>query len=431
MSGLARSFLDGQLVGLADFKVIRDTPKDTTVEFTLEGYACRVSQFRDVLFSDPSSYGAASRAQEVERKSAEKIDRVEGEMGRAVANYMMAIAMSKGDSPPGNQKKMKIWYKNFLTKVTLDPPDSQKKRKIWYRNLRMKVTRAFWVELSPQEREELRQAAKTEPLPEELRSLIAKVETEDHSYDQDYYYQHHKDWTAAEDPSIYPRLDKDILLVLDKDGNTILAMVSKLFQSTFGEKTMAKSTEAALKWAAIPHLPQPDTARHMVDELVRKKHPELDMELAKTPKELEQRAVCVVHYGTWAQRGHHARPQDVYLTPDTRFIRGATYRERADYGAWLFPRFKRGVLGIGSDVARFLLSPIDPEYYHKCVDYFKAIPEVKRMEVSAPDWATLVVLGVRSWTERHKDTADVKFGFATLVALGDYTGKSLDHLSAP
>lgn len=148
------------------------------------------------------------------------------------------------------------------------------------------------------------------------------------------------------------------------------------------------------------------------------------MELAKTPAELEQRAVCVVHYGTWAQRGHHARPRDVYLTPDTRLIRGAANREHADYGTELFPRFKGGVLRIASEVARFLLSAVEPAYYQDCVKYCEAIPEVKKMEISAPDWASLVALGIRSWTERHKDAADVKFGLGTLVALGNYTGKN-------
>ncbi|RYP77973.1 hypothetical protein DL771_000832 [Monosporascus sp. 5C6A] len=401
LSNLKKSFLDDSLNSSPQLIVVCDVETERTVEFTLHSYTIRISQFKDVEFSNPDSYYNASRSHEVERKSTVKMDSTEEPMGRAAENYMMAQIMARGESPP----------------------DDVKQKKKWYRTLRKRVTREFWVERSVEERAALRE--KTMIRPEELGAFLIRIEMEDGSHSQDCYYRHYRDWAAAKDPNIYQRVDKDILLVLDQNGDTILAAVSKLFQITFGPETTAKVTKAVNKWSAIPPLPQPDTSRHMVDELIRQTHPELNMELARSPEELEKRSMCVVHYGTWAQRGHHAQPGDVYLTHDTRLFRGTSFKESPDYPSELFPDFKKGALGITSDVARFLLAAIEPKYYQECIEYFQALPKPKRMAVSSPNWATLIVLGIRSFTERHKDTADVKFGLATIVALGEYSGGDL------
>ncbi|RYP91982.1 hypothetical protein DL770_001903 [Monosporascus sp. CRB-9-2] len=397
LSNLKKSFLNDSLISSPQFMVVCDVETERTVEFTLHSYTIRISQFKDVEFSNSDSYYNASRSYEVERKSTVKMDSIEAPMGRTVENYMMARIMAWGESPP----------------------DEVKQKKKRYKTLRKRVTREFWVERSAEERAALRENSTTRA--EELGAFLTRIEIEDASHSQDCYYRHYRDWAAAKDPNIYQRVDKDILLVLDRNGDTILAAVSKLFQITFGQETAAKVTEAVNKWSAIPPLPQPDTSRHMVDELIRQTHPELNMELARSPEELEKRSMCVVHYGTWAQRGHHAQPEDVYLTHDTRLFRGTSFKERPDYGSELFPDFKKGALGITSDVARFLLAVIEPKYYQECIEYFQALPKPKRMAVSSPNWATLIVLGIRSFTERHKDTADVKFGLATIVALGEYS----------
>ncbi|RYP50909.1 hypothetical protein DL768_003669 [Monosporascus sp. mg162] len=397
LSILKKSFLDDSLIFSPQSIVVCDVETERTVDFSLHSYAIRISQFKDVELSNPDSYYNADRSHEVKRKSTAKMDSIEAPMGRAVENYMVTRIMARGESPP----------------------DDVKQKKKWYKTLRKRVTREFWVERSVEERAELRENSTTRP--EKLGAFLTTIETEDGSHSQDCYYRHYRDWAAAKDPNIYQRVDKDILLVLDRNGDTILAAVSKLFQITFGQETAAKVTEAVNKWSAIPPLPQPDTSRHMVDELIRQTHPELNMELARTPEELEKRSMCVVHYGTWAQRGHHAQPEDVYLTHDTRLFRGTSFKERPDYPSELFPDFKKGALGITSDVARFLLAAIEPKYYQQCIEYFQALPRPKRMAVSSPNWATLIVLGIRSFTERHKDTADVKFGLTTIVALGEYS----------
>lgn len=365
-------------------------------------------QYKDVVHTDHQSYENSERAKRTATLSSQKMDTIEEPMGRAVENFLMARLITGGDAPDIPKYK-----------VTRNRPDGGENRPAWYKQMRISVTRDFWVKTTRQERDLVRNEAKTPP--PDLVSTIDDITANDTSLSRDFFYQHHKDSAAASDPMIYNRIAKDVFMVLDRDGATILASVSQLFQRLFGDSKMRKVLKAVKHWASFPPLPQPNTARHMVDELIRMKHPELDMEKARTVKELEERAQCVVHYGTWANRGH-MDPKNVHLTADTLLYRGNTMRDRANYPMEVMPQFKRGVLGFCSEVARFLFRHVAPVEYQACLETFAALPEEKRMSVSQPDWATLFVLGINSFTERHKDRTDVKEGFACLLPLGDYEG---------
>ncbi|RYP81526.1 hypothetical protein DL769_001934 [Monosporascus sp. CRB-8-3] len=313
--------------------IVCDIKTERAVDLTFHPYTLRISQFKDIGFSHPGSCYNASRSQEAERKSTEEMDSSDAPMGRAVENYMTARIVARGESPPDDAKQKK-----------------------WYKKLPNRVTREFWVEQSVEKRVALRQNSTTRP--EGLGVFLARIELEDGSNSQDCYYRHYRDRAAAKYPNIYQHVDKDILLMLDRNGDANLAAVSKLFQITFGQETAAKVTEAA--------------------------HPELNMELARSP-ELERRSMCVVHYRTWAQRGRHSQPEDVYLAHDTRLFRGASFKERPDYPSEIFPDFKKGALGITSDVARFLLAVIEPKCYQECVEYSQALPNPKRMAALSPN----------------------------------------------
>lgn len=99
------------------------------------------------------------------------------------------------------------------------------------------------------------------------------------------------------------------------------------------------------------------------------------------------------------------------------------FRNRPNFAREVLPRFKRGVFGSSSEVIRFLLRSVAPKEYEDCLEVFKALPTESKMAVSHPDWATLFVLGINSFTERHKDTTDVKQGFAGLIPFGEYEGE--------
>jgi hypothetical protein len=146
----------------------------------------------------------------------------------------------------------------------------------------------------------------------------------------------------------------------------------------------------------------------------------MDLETATTLEELERRFQCVVHYGTWAMQGW-SNPDHVFKTIDTKLQRGNPQAVREDYVTDLFPTFSEKVLGLGSEVVRYMLSTVAPKEYKEALEIFEALPETRRMKMSDPTFSTLAVLGINSCTSRHVDRTDVKFGLAGLVALSEHT----------
>ncbi|RYO80996.1 hypothetical protein DL762_007366 [Monosporascus cannonballus] len=172
------------------------------------------------------------------------------------------------------------------------------------------------------------------------------------------------------------------------------------------------------QWAGFALSPQPNTQRRVADELIRRQHPELDMGLATNPRELEERAICRVHYGSWGQQGH-TNPEFIHLTPDTRLIMGWTERWlRAELLEEVFPHFRVGVLGLSSEVARFVMRHLALKEYQDCLETFRGLPKPKRMAVSRPNWATLFVLGINSFTRRHHGQNGIKNGLVSLIPMG-------------
>ncbi|KAI1076621.1 hypothetical protein F5B20DRAFT_593892 [Whalleya microplaca] len=407
LSSASESFIKNDLEGYEDVIVLADNPNEKVVDFTFQSMSIRVAQFRDVRVGDPKSYYQARRAMQIENKSAARMASIEPPMGRAVENMMMTQAIKEANVPTMHS-------------------EGGDAKKVWYQKLRRQVTRNFWIDHDRSSRDQIRQAAIAPEVG--LRENIEEIIREDGSPSQDFFFQHYKDAASVVGNDIYERVDKDVFLVIDAHGETILCSVRQLFQRLFGKATTDKVTDAVKKWAALPPLPQPDTARHAVDEIIRQdKHPELDIEKATTPAELEQRSMCVVHYGTWAQQGH-GDPDDVYLTDDTNLEGNGSwrrFRNRPNYARTVLPRFKRGVLGLSSEVVRFLLRTVAPKEYEECLEVFRGLPKENRIAVSPPNWATMFVLGINSFTERHKDKTDVKKGFAGLVLLGQYEGGDL------
>lgn len=185
---------------------------------------------------------------------------------------------------------------------------------------------------------------------------------------------------------------------------------------------MHKVEDAIRKWSSLAPLPIPNTRRHMVDAYIRQKHPEMDVERAQSLEEIAERHQCVVHYGCWGMKGH-LNPDHVFPTPDTRLRRAYPRAVQEEYVSDLLPTFQEKVLGTGSKVARFLFSALAPDEYRECCDVFTALRDTEKMRMSEPTFSTLAVLGINSYTARHRDQTDVKHGFASLLPLGSHQGQ--------
>ncbi|RYP23355.1 hypothetical protein DL767_008851 [Monosporascus sp. MG133] len=67
-------------------------------------------------------------------------------------------------------------------------------------------------------------------------------------------------------------------------------------------------------------------------------------------------------------------PEVVYRTPESSLQRGASEAFVANLAIDVFPRFKFGVLGISSEVARFLMKHLARDEYEICIEAFSALP---------------------------------------------------------
>ncbi|RYP52514.1 hypothetical protein DL768_002341 [Monosporascus sp. mg162] len=271
-------------------------------------------RLRDVSYAVKGSYSQARRAQELEKRSEEKMTGAEPVMGCGVENFLMDRRMHRGEAPPVP-----------MHRATEDNLEENENRGKWYKTMRVEFCRRFW------ERE--------------------------------------RDQGAAVDGEIYERVSKDIVIILDKDSNVLLCKGKRLFQFLFGEKGKNKFDDAIRKWSSLPPFPVPETARHMVDDLIRPQHPELDLKKAQSLEELEQRYQCAVHYGTWAMQGR-TNPDLVFRTVDTIFGRGRPRRVQEDIPGKLFPEFRKAA-GLGSEVVRYLFQAVAPAEHRECCDVFQ------------------------------------------------------------
>ncbi|KAK8036700.1 hypothetical protein PG993_008683 [Apiospora rasikravindrae] len=387
--------------------IVRKTEEGVVVDHHVQGFSVRVMQMHDVSVFDAKSYCNTRRSRRLESLSDQCM--AEAPIGRDVENMLMAKRMDRGEAP-----KMPIRR------------NGTENRKPWYKAMRSQSYNTFWVGTSREERDALREEAQNRNARRytALESLIAQIEKEDRSVSKDYFYHYQRDRNAAANDTIYEKPNHDIVIVLDKDSEVVLTKFSKLLGFLFQEKSIAKLEDAVRKWAALPPLPLPDTGRHMVDEMIRLEIPHMDLEKATTLEEVEKRVQCVVHYGTWAMLGNH-NPDRLHKTLDSKLTRGMPRRVLEDVPYHVFPTFTTKAVGLASEAVRFLFSTMAPDEYAKCLDVYKALPDDLKTPLSEPTFSTLFVLGINSYTQRHRDTTDVKFGFASLVGLGSYTGGDL------
>ncbi|RYO98369.1 hypothetical protein DL764_007096 [Monosporascus ibericus] len=364
-NGVKESFVNGEY----DHYIVEDTEREKITIFHQDGLAVRIFLLKDVDYTDSKSDYNSIRATTLERKVSAKMDHTEPPMGRVVENLLIAN------------------YSTENTNLLVIACRTSGRRKRVGRGIHNR-----------QARDDLRKAASCPP--PDLQKAMDEVEADDRTLTRD-FYQHLRDRASAADPDIYTCAEGDAVVILDRNGEVVLVSSSRLFQRLFGDAMMQKVDLALRKWTTIAVLPQPHSARHRVDELIRRGHPELNMELATTLQELEEWASCVVQYETWGMKGHGSR--DVFLTADTKLEMAASARMPRDSCSAVWR----------------------PGSTRRCIEASRGLAREDRMGVSAPNWATLCVPGINSFTERHVDKNGIKLGFASLIPLGDYKGGDL------
>lgn len=202
----------------------------------------------------------------------------------------------------------------------------------------------------------------------------------------------------------------------------VFANLENAGELLFGKKAMQVLIRCLDMWKFFSPIPAPESCRHVVDNHIRRQHPELDPS-AVTIEHLANAVMAVAHYGCWSHRfDPHGR--NIMPTRDTRFGRTPL----AEYPHIVFPGFAKAALGMASKITRFLTKPLDPEYYKDCVKMFQNLPELARLPTDDEDFISLFAFGVNGYTQRHRDVKDIGGGLAGLFSTGDYQGKIKDVL---
>ncbi|KAI3324321.1 hypothetical protein HD806DRAFT_65333 [Xylariaceae sp. AK1471] len=386
---------------LADFTVIEDNTEQIVVSFHFQGLSFRVMQALDIDKDDQQTYFQAKRAKLAEERTRELVD--DEDIPIAAQQYLMAQLIKD-----------------------LSGSELAKKRNGFFSNLRASAQEKYWLQFSHEERMQTHQdALVTHP---ELQLALDLVRSNwkpawtNGKRDIDHFKQYLRDETAAK--NVWTFVEEDVCIVLDGHRNVVFASFEKLCQILLGDNIHDMLIRSLDMWSYYAPMPRPETRRHVVDNWIRKIHPELDPERATVDK-LPAAKMAVAHYGCWARQGD-PQGRSIVRTADSRFSRIIRSIE-SDWLTALFHEFSTVAFGHTSDLVRFLLQSLDPELLQEYVSIWEKAPDYAKLDLKGhgDNFLTLFAVGVNGYTQRHRDAHDVHGGMSGLFTLGRYTGKQL------
>lgn len=425
------------LASNGDYNVITDNDTEIVVTFRIGSKAVRLMQAKDIDVDNPKSYGATKRA----ASSAADAKRYtpDPDMTVDLQRYLMALAIvDKDEWKELNKRKEAVRVKREDLQTADLNKESRKVKRAQLRkdtnkynlycakfflNLRDTIREDYWLLKTPVQREQIRNASLKAHSAEDqdfLNNLnIVKdnwwLRWNSSSLAKDYFQHYLIDQTAAE--HAWALVDEDVFVVTDKKRRVVFANLENAGELLFGKKAMEVLIRCLDMWKFFSPIPAPESCRHVVDNHIRRQHPELDPS-AVTIEHLANAVMAVAHYGCWSHR-LDPHGENIMRTRDTRFGRTPL----ADYPHAVFPEFAKAALGMASKITRFLTKPLDPEYYKDCVKIFQNLPELARLSTDEEDFISLFAFGVNGYTQRHRDVKDIGGGLAGLFSTGDYQGK--------
>ncbi|RYP61941.1 hypothetical protein DL771_009948 [Monosporascus sp. 5C6A] len=214
------------------------------------------------------------------------------------------------------------------------------------------------------------------------------------SRDEDHFYNYLVDQAAGQ--SLWELIEEDIFVVTDAHRRVLFANVERAVQLLYDNKTADLLERCIDLWSFFTPLPAPETSRHVVDNHVRRLHPELDMERA-TVETLPNAKMAV------ARDPHGEHP---FASWFALFSKSADQ----DYPRRLFPDFCQAVFGKATNLLRFLVQPLTPRFYAESREVRENLDDWCKFATDEEDFMTLFVLGINGYTQRHKDINDAQGG---------------------
>lgn len=424
------------------YEVLVNNDTEITVTCRIGSMSVRLMQAKDIDVDDTKSFAATKRA----ALSAAKTKQLTPDppMSIDLQQYLLALDLvddSKWHDLEKREQSIASKKEELGADTTRDETNTKKLAKLhkeevryqrdvakYFKKSRATIREQYWLQKTPLQRAQCRSASLEADRSGDTRlrrKLDIVKENWQHKWnklwlDDDFFHHYLIDQTAAE--HAWDLVEEDVLIVTDRNRRVILANIEKLGEFLFGQEAMETLVRCLDMWKFFTPLPLPETSRHVVDEYVRRLHPELDPS-AVTIDQLANAAMAVAHYGCWSRKGD---PHGTNIVPtlDTRFARS----DVLEYPADLFPGFAKAALGMASRITRFLVQPLDPAYYDECVRVFSSLPANARVSTDDEDFISLFALGINGYTQRHRDVKDISGGLAGLFSTGDYKGKHINAL---
>ena len=252
--------------------------------------------------------------------------------------------------------------------------------------------------------------------------VLADIKREHKTQHMNQHYQYTRDLYAADNPNVLRVIkNKDIFLAIDENNVILVFVLSRAVQTLFSEQVVDSIIESSQKWAYLQVVPtQRNDIRHRMEPLDHlRRNPQFDVDAADD----SHHAVCgVAHYGCHCPVGHPNGP--VYKT------RGALCGYQKDYLFHTYPkqilknRLQHGAFRVVTEVASFCFQNIAPDLRSQYVEACSRTDRDERFDrMKKGEPFTLMAFLANSHTQDHRDSSDWIHGLASLVNVGDFTGK--------
>ncbi|KAK8135040.1 hypothetical protein PG984_007052 [Apiospora sp. TS-2023a] len=390
------------------FKTSEHNGQRYVVDFTVGSMSIRLVKYDDMSLDAKWGFAMAARRQEAERR----IDQVfkEPPMATKVQQYLVARIISENEgslrSINNKQGQIDVSHKEFTKDL---------------QELRSQAQERFWLLSTEAERDALRTAASSGD--NQLDHIVTVIKANwprnwnNGRYDPDLFYHYLRDKIAAE--KVWELVDADIFLVLDAERRVIFANMEGAAQLLFGDEIIRELNRAIDLYSFFVPIRAPEARRHVVDRHIRRTHPNLDPSIANL-YQLQNAKMGIAHYGccvpTESLVGKYVFQSSDCQFPGTRI----NHLPRT-----VFPWFCKSVLAKASEVIRFLLKSLDPEYYEQCQEIYRQLPKEEAIKTTEDDFLSMFVLGINAYTQRHRDPSDIRGGYAGLFTVGEYEGGNL------
>ncbi|KAI0024321.1 hypothetical protein F4780DRAFT_768939 [Xylariomycetidae sp. FL0641] len=375
-----------------------ETDSELVLRFTIGNKTIRLMQLFDLDKSDPHSIHNSTRAKESSKRAEELLG--EGAMPVFTQKYLTAMALK--------QSKTQI-------------PTRKTPRKQFFKELRASARERYWMKMSREERYEARRISFEGD--DQLNAYLRIVQDEwqqnwtNNSQDPDPFRTYLLDQGAGQ--SAWRLLTEDVVVIIDSKRQILFANFEEVTQIMYDSETLELLNRCLDMWSFYVPLPAPETSRHVVDNYIRRLHPELDMEKA-TVSSLSNAKMAVAHYGCWARPGD-PHGESLYSSATAAFAKSLDL-DQADR---LYPELYKAAFGKATRIFQLLIRTLAPGYYDEAREVWDNLGDFYKRRSTEEDFITLFVLGINGYTQRHRDIRDVEGGVAGLLSLGNYTGGNL------